>query len=278
MSSINSQLPDAEQSRPTVRYEAQSAPREGSRSAATESGSAWVGPFERVLGDHEEAGGTTVSGPDNADERPFQGRPLDVNVAHHATDSTQSPRRPMAPQQRSKSNLSRTKQGGEEDASSSLSSKASGPATEPPTLYQQPQNQQHLSAQSTHRLSSKVSNKALRAAAKTTGKTAIRSYGIQDADDDDAAVVVDRESESEAATKNLARTFFGPSLLQVSTQNSEGLVIFDQLYLNHAPGLHPVHLHNNLSSGRSLLVRLESNLGAAVSFMRRKRIGPKKGE
>ncbi|PWN28154.1 hypothetical protein BDZ90DRAFT_251811 [Jaminaea rosea] len=126
------------------------------------------------------------------------------------------------------------------------------------------------------RLSTKSSTKSLKAqpargsSSSSSSSSAIRTY--RPGQDDS---LEKRDGDQTQRFPGLAPTTSGPSIVEVSSRDQEGKIVFDNLYLNHAPGLQPVHLRNHLSSGRSVLVRLESDLGHAVSFMRRKRTGAK---
>ncbi|CAO1624072.1 unnamed protein product [Sympodiomycopsis kandeliae] len=135
--------------------------------------------------------------------------------------------------------------------------------------------------------------------APSTRATHIRSYGPapqgeeEDDDDDDVEGHGDeaqRQEGGDTAARNrldgidhpwseaslgLARTSSGPTILEVNSRHQKNRVCFPDLYLNHAPGLQPVRLRNILGPGKSVLVRLESDMGHAISFMRRKRTAPK---
>lgn len=66
----------------------------------------------------------------------------------------------------------------------------------------------------------------------------------------------------------------GPPLIVVSETSS---LLLDDVYLNHAPGLLPVKIRNVDESSR-VLVRLGSDLGRGLAFMKRKRTVVSEGE
>lgn len=91
---------------------------------------------------------------------------------------------------------------------------------------------------------------------------------------------------SSTSTAALKSTSNSRSLVSISVPVSESTaetnfstkgINFDEIYLNHAPGLRLVKVRNSLENKR-VLVRLESDLGRGVSFMRRKRTAPRHSE
>lgn len=296
-------------SRPAVRYEAQAAPSEGSRSAAEAKKTAWVGAFERVLGDHPDesapAERSKASKPaievrsPNLEQRGGQGGQQRDSLSagdwfgngergstSAEGDGTQpsapkaSPRRPVLPSQRSKTLPKPVAGVQEESKPQGPSARGSDQASIPESASsdnnearQRPQQAQNASSGLSH----KSSNRALRATANSPvpvppkASSIIRSYAPEPEDDHTS------KDHSTALTASLrrAKTTSGPSLVEVFSRHQSDKVVFEDLYLNHAPGLQPVRLRNVLEPGKAVLVRLQSDLGHAVSFMRRKRTGPK---
>lgn len=308
-------------SRPTVLYGAQSSPSEGSRNAAASADTRWLGPFERVLGDHDEPG-TERRTPSSASNPPNYGqsegavesqvRTLDDKGNENAgavsrppvNSSTErpSPRRGQSSQQKARSQLFVLRNDDFEDMSrrSPHLDQLPGGTTsgthhrandggdsakrEKDALKSAVNNEnhkvvpQHLHPIS-HKLASKGSNRSLRSTAHNAAKgpssatTSIRSYAAQPTA---KAGGPDQEVGCFHPSTGIfgpAHTLSGPRTLQIYSQNEAAMVSFTDLYLNHAPGLHPIRLQNPSSSGQILLVRLESGLGRAVSFLRRKRSG-----
>lgn len=295
-------------SRPAVRYEAQAAPSEGSRGAAEAKKTAWLGAFERVLGDHPDesapAERSKSSKPANEVRSPnleqrssqggqqrdslsaeWSGNGERGNIGTEADGAPPlapkaSPRRPLLPSQRSKT-LPKSAVAVQEEGksqgphprgfdSASITEIASGDHNDATQRAQQPQNP-------SSGLSHKPSNRALRNTATSPvpvppkASSIIRSYAPEPEDEDTNKGL----STTLAASLRRAKPISGPSLVEAFSRHQSDKVPFEDLYLNHAPGLQPVRLRNVLEPGKSVLVRLQSDLGHAVSFMRRKRTGPK---
>jgi hypothetical protein len=62
----------------------------------------------------------------------------------------------------------------------------------------------------------------------------------------------------------------GSLLVDVSPTES---ILMEDVYLNHAPGMHPLHIRN-VSNEKRVLLRLGSDLDRGLVFLRRKRSGP----
>lgn len=75
-------------------------------------------------------------------------------------------------------------------------------------------------------------------------------------------------SYSSHASRYARMTSAGPKILSVS---QEGISLPD-IYLNHAPSLQPLRIQNLLGD-RRVLLRLSSDLGRALTFLKRKRSG-----
>ncbi|PWN20787.1 hypothetical protein BCV69DRAFT_283005 [Microstroma glucosiphilum] len=296
-------------SRPAVRYEAQAAPSEGSRGAAEAKKTAWVGAFERVLGDHpdesapaerskvsksanevrspnlEQRSGQNSQQRDSLSAGDWSGNGERGSIGMEGDGAPPSapkpsPRRPTLPSQRSKP-LPKSGVGAPEESKPQASNSrgfdlasatdfASGDYSDARQRAQQSQN-------SSSGLSHKASNRALRATATSPSpappkaSTLIRSYAPEPEDED-----TDKGQRTAlTASLRLAKPIAGTPLVEVFSRHQSDKVIFENLYLNHAPGLQPVRLRNVLEPGKSVLIRLQSDLGHAVSFMRRKRTGPK---
>lgn len=309
------------QSRPTVRYEAQS---QGGRFAAEEQANTWVGAFERVLGDHAEQEAAAASVSSDRDRKSYREYPtadFSSDVAPPTNQPKPSPRRPLPSRQRSKSHLRNAWVPGDSSLTNDQKVQAglSGDASlqqqqmlHPASAAAAPSSIAPPPSSTTARLSHKGSNRALKPStsqatasgpvisSSTTPQVAkpapIRSYGPapegqEDDDDDDGERIDDPRGarndsfslSSDRTTHNwisdaslgLTRTASGPTMLEVTSRHQKDAVAFTDLYLNHAPGLQPVRLRNTLGHGKSVLVRLESDMGRAVSFMRRKRTAPK---
>lgn len=284
-----------------MRYEAQAAPSEGSRGAAEAKTTAWMGAFERVLGDHAEeaAPAEREKRPKPSNDRAYSSikddvgsvqakglegdkgssllKPADAATTSIPTKSgastssasampKSSPRRPISKQAKvvgAKEPMNRS-----EDSDSTYEVHRSVPSSPP---------------SSSSRLAHMTSNRSLRAPPSSSSSTtlmapppqlpaskqSIRSYAPDHEEHDEVKYGADNPASG------LAKAASGPTLLDVFSRSPDNKVVFDDLYLNHAPGLRPIRLRNTLGPGRSVLVRLESDLGNVVSFMRRKRTAPK---
>ncbi|CAO1632236.1 unnamed protein product [Parajaminaea phylloscopi] len=312
-------------SRPTVRYDAQESPSEGSRQATNHARSRWVGPFERVLGDHDDAeteqkAGSSgqASGKGDAQKNSSSAKQADSagagdpDVRSKPSDAhspafaeTSSPRRgtfgrssvrpqPSKPSAAESSALFRQLHRAPDQTplptSDSLATSASqtppsrtaraeeGSKSGPPHEGASDPARQSLAANQNRALASKSSSRSLRSAAATkaapqakaaSSTAAIRSYRVQEPDQ---ASHTDAASQSADFPASVPTTS-GPSYIRVGVRSPQGIVEFNDLYLNHAPGLQPLHLLN--TSEDSILIRCESRLGRAVTFMRRRRAGAK---
>jgi len=74
-------------------------------------------------------------------------------------------------------------------------------------------------------------------------------------------------SMSNQVVQRKEKTNTGPPLVSVSQVQG---VMLENLYLNHAPSLQPLRIQN-VSDGQRVLLRLGSDLGRGLSFMKRKR-------
>ncbi|KAN0065717.1 hypothetical protein ACQY0O_000847 [Thecaphora frezii] len=268
--------------RPSPQFALEEEPGDGSDAAKQQ----WVGAFERVLGDQESLSST---------RRPTKGFNRDI------------PQSPMG-----KPRLeSRTLRGnsGEDISdnrySSAVSSAHSGsggsspsaqlamadhvplrPAPEQPILSSRTASQSHdlpydanrcrsLSKPEDYRLApSEDPGLTLRNIRTSPAAPSVSSPGLQ------YSVVplalpekhwLDLETYTATAESKEPPKDVGPALITISPCDT---LVFDQAYVNHAPCVHKLTIHNQ-NQEQSVLVRMETNLALGLSFMRRKRTAPK---
>lgn len=328
--------PDQVVSRPTVRYEAQSAPSEGSRHATAAAESQWVGPFERVLGDHDEPGtekraaptpSTLGIGARECQILPTSGKTLAIVQDEAAVDCKRnlnapstsafvkkfSPRRAPPSPQGSRARLSKHVNGETDETPRKFPAAPAQTPLPPTSPYSAPsqftcdgqttpdthstytkadvlaqKTQQHLQPQLKRSLASNGSDCSpcspadaippplVKSRKLISPAAGLRSYGLQESS------VKSGSSGSDGlrscAFPGRAMSVSGPTCLEVSTLSAFGTLNFDDLYLNHAPGMQPIILRNCLPAGQSILVKYESDLDHAVSFMRKRRAGTNNGK
>lgn len=250
----------------------------GASTAGSSSGETpWVGAFERVFGEH---------GRDELDaERDWRPRNTPAGAAHASASAGCGAVRIIA---KDSQHQQQSEAGTTPDTRySSASAASSAPSSQGDNVYgtsplaaasrapqamqlQRSRSGSNGGGSSSNEASLKPPKAASPRAVPTSSAAGVGSYSL--APPRAPSVPVARSVGDEPAAR-LQCTSSGPSL--VST--SESCIVLEDVYVNHAPSLHTFTLRNTSDAARCL-VRLESDLGRGISFLKRRRTAPLESE